>query len=295
MKTIAIINQKGGVGKTTSTANIGSGLTILGKNVLLVDLDPQSHLGHSLGITNHTAGGTVYHVLRGEMSPAEMMIRKDLGARISRLQRPAGQEASQGAPGGAPEDAAEDMAEEESTRLFFTVLPSGIDLAGIDMELATASAREFRLRDALRSLDGQFDFALIDCPPTLGLLALNALTAADIVHIPVQTEYLALESLDKLLDTINRVKQRWNPGLEIGGIIATRFDGRKVLNREVVTKLKEHFGPLMFERVIRENIALAEAPSHGLDIFTYRPRSYGAEDYLRLCEEILERSRRHVF
>ncbi len=277
MKTIAVINQKGGVGKTTSTANIGSGMTILGKNVLLVDLDPQSHLGHSLGITNHSDRGTVYHVLKGQMEPGEALVRKDLGARINRLQ-----------------DSDEGVPESESTRLFFTVLPSGIELAAIDMELSAASAREFRLRDALRSLDGQFDFALIDCPPTLGLLALNALTAADIVHIPVQAEYLALESLDKLLDTVNRVKQKWNPGLEIGGIIATRFDGRKVLNREVVTKLKEHFGSLLFDRVIRENIALAEAPSHGVDIFTYRPRSYGAEDYLRLCEEILERSRRHA-
>ncbi|MEJ2721834.1 MAG: AAA family ATPase, partial [bacterium] len=132
MKTIAVINQKGGVGKTTSTANIGSGLTILGKNVLLVDLDPQSHLGHSLGITNHTGGGTVYHVLRGEMSPAEMMIRKDLGARISRLQREAPQGGSQGAPEDASEQEPEQEPEEESTRLFFTVLPSGIDLAGID-------------------------------------------------------------------------------------------------------------------------------------------------------------------
>jgi chromosome partitioning protein len=277
MKTIAVINQKGGVGKTTSTANIGSGLTMLGKKVLLVDIDPQAHLGHSLGIANHSNGSTVYQVLRGDAGPSNALIRKDLGARTNKPQS---------------DDTGEPNA--ESSQLFFTILPSSIELSGIDMELSAASAREFRLRDALRPLDGQFDFALIDCPPSLGLLALNALTAADLVHIPVQTEYLALESLDKLLDTIDRVKQKWNPGLEIGGIIATRFDGRKVLNREVVTKLKEHFGALLFDRVIRENIALAEAPSHGLDIFTYRPRSYGAEDYLRLCEEILERSRRHA-
>ncbi|UCH84918.1 MAG: ParA family protein [Candidatus Latescibacterota bacterium] len=277
MTTIAVINQKGGVGKTTSTANIGAGLAILGKRVLLVDLDPQSHLGHSLGINNHGNGATVYDVLKGDISASTALVRKELGARIARLQHDE-----------------KGHLDTESQQLFFTLLPSAITLAGIDMELSALSAREFRLRDALRSIDGQYDYALIDCAPSLGLLTLNALTAADLVHIPVQTEYLALESLDKLFDTINHVKHKWNPGLEVGGIIATRFDGRKVLNREVVNKLKEHFGSLVFERVIRENIALAEAPSHGLDIFTYRPRSYGAEDYLRLCEEILERSWRYA-
>ncbi|UCG53033.1 MAG: ParA family protein [Candidatus Latescibacterota bacterium] len=276
METIAVINQKGGVGKTTTTANIGSGLTILGKRVLLVDLDPQSHLGHSLGVTNHGNGSTIYHVLRGEREAREALVQKELGARINR-----------------PNDKGEGAGATES-RLHITVVPSSLDLAGIDMELSTEPEREFLLKNALATVAGDFDYTLIDCPPSLGVLTVNALAAADRVHIPVQTEYLALESLDKLLDTIDRVKQRWNPVLEVGGIIATRFDGRKVLNREVVAKLKEHFGSLLFNRVIRENIALAEAPSHGLDIFTYRPRSHGAEDYLRLCEEIVERTLRHA-
>ncbi len=276
MEIIAVINQKGGVGKTTSTTNIGSGLTILGKRVLLIDLDPQSHLGQSLGLTNGAFEHTVYDVLRGEADATQTLIRKELGAKITRV----------GDGDGGSEEGA-------SSRLYVSLLPSSIALSGVDMELSGVAGKEYLLKKALQSINGQFDFALIDCPPGLGLLTLNALTAANSVYIPVQTEFLALESLDRLLDTINRVKQQWNPGLAVGGIIATRFDRRKVLNRDVVSKLKEHFGPLLFDRIIRENIALAEAPSHGIDIFTYRPRSYGAEDYLRLCEEILERSWRY--
>ncbi len=278
MEIIAVINQKGGVGKTTSTANIGSGLAILGKKVLLVDLDPQAHLGQAMGLGNGGFEYTIYNVLRGDVDVADVLVEKELGARISRADDNQGN----GAAGTS-----------EESRLCVSMVPSSIDLSGVDMEFAAREGREYLLRNALEKVDGRFDYALIDCPPSLGLLTLNALTAANSVHIPVQTEFLALDSLDKLLDTIDRVKQNWNPGLSVGGIIATRFDGRKVLNRDVVSKLKENFGPLLFERVIRENIALAEAPSYGVDIFSYRPKSYGAEDYLRLSEEILERSGRY--
>jgi chromosome partitioning protein len=137
----------------------------------------------------------------------------------------------------------------------------------------------------------EFDRVLIDCPPSLGILSINALAAANRVLIPVQTEFFALESLGKLRDVIEVAKSRFNPDLELAGIIATRYDGRKILNRRVVAEVKQRFGPLLFDTFIRENIALAEAPSCGQDIFTYRPRSYGAEDYLNLCEEILHRYR----
>lgn len=275
MEIIAVINQKGGVGKTTSTANIGSGLAILGKKILLVDLDPQAHLGQAMGIANGGFEYSIYNVLRGDVDLTDVLLEKELGARIAR----ADDDQGNGDAGTGGE-----------SRLSVTMVPSSIDLSGVDMEFAAREGREYLLRNALEKVNARFDFALIDCPPSLGLLTLNALSASDSVHIPVQTEFLALDSLDKLLDTIDRVKQNWNPGLSVGGIIATRFDGRKVLNRDVVSKLKEHFGPLLFDRIIRENIALAEAPSYGVDIFSYRPRSYGAEDYLRLCEEILERS-----
>jgi chromosome partitioning protein len=278
MEIIAVISQKGGVGKTTSTANIGSGLSILGKKVLLVDLDPQAHLGQAMGIANGGFEYTIYNVLRGDVDLADVFVQKELGARIARVDNDSGN-----GGGGA----------EEESRLHVTMVPSSVDLSAVDMEFGGREGKEYLLRNALEKVADRFDFALIDCPPSLGLLTLNALSAASSVHIPVQTEFLALDSLDKLLDTIDRVKQNWNPGLAVGGIIATRFDGRKVLNRDVVSKLKERFGPLLFDRIIRENIALAEAPGYGVDIFTYRPRSYGAEDYLRLSEEILERSGRY--
>ena len=272
METIALINQKGGVGKTTSTANIGSGLTILGKRVLLVDLDPQAHLARTLGIDTTENRHSIYNVLRGDIEPSRAFRKKSLGARLSQTN-------SNGS--------------RETERLFLTVLPSSLELSNADAELSHLSDREYLLKVALEPLSSQFDYVLIDCPPGLGFLSESALTAARRVDIPVQTEYLALEGLRKLVEMVDRVKRRSNNALEIGGIIATRFDGRKLLNREVVDRLKAHFGDKLFKTLIRENISLAEAPSYGEDIFTFHPRSHGAQDYLRLCEEILERSWRH--
>jgi chromosome partitioning protein len=274
MEIIAFINQKGGVGKTTSTANIGSGLAILGKRVLMIDLDPQSHLAHSLGVPVHEVEHSIYDVLRGDVDPKQAFIRRDVGAKINRLR-----------------DGDGDGPRTESENLFFTIIPSSIRLSGIDMEFAMVPRREFLLKSALGTIAGEFDYILIDCPPSLGLLTINALTAARRVNIPVQAEYLALESLGKLTGAIDRIKRDFNETLEIGGIIATRFDGRRLINREVVSRLHDQFGGLLFNTVIRENIAIAEAPSRGVDIFTYRPTSYGATDYLRLSEEVLDRSR----
>jgi len=248
MKTIAIANQKGGVGKTTSVINIGAGLKNLGKRVLLIDLDPQSNLTYSLGLTQKI-DKTVLDILKGKARAGEVVIDKD--------------------------------------RLY--IIPSSINLAGADIELSTIAGRELLLKEALRDVRGM-DYIFIDCPPSLGLLTLNAFTVADEVYIPLQTEYLALQGLNALIKTIDLVKARVTPELNITGVIATRYDKRKLLNKEVIEAIKNKFKDKLFNTFIRDNIALAEAPSFGQDIFTYRPNSHGAEDYLNLCKEIIERS-----
>jgi chromosome partitioning protein len=250
MKTIAIANQKGGVGKTTSTLNIGAGLTRLGKKVLLVDLDPQAHLTYSMGIVAHELTRTIYQVLKGEATVEDVIIDRS-GVKL---------------------------------------IPSTLDLSGADVELSGMPGREFLLREGIDRPRG-FDFILIDCPPSLGLLTLNAFTTAKEVYIPLQMEFLALQGMGKLLQTVEVVKERLNKDLSITGVIGTRFDARKVLNREIEDEVKAHFGNRVFKTLIRENIALAEAPSFGKSIFEYRPDSHGAEDYLALCKEIVERGR----
>jgi chromosome partitioning protein len=258
----AFLNQKGGVGKTTTVVNVGSGLAILGHNVLIIDLDPQGHLTSSLGIEENEINKTIYDVLRGGVDLQQSLVKKKLGARLS--------------------------VNGHDTALHITVVPSNMDLAAGVLVLAHSPERELLLKRAVDDIKDSFDYVLIDCPPSLGLLTTNALASANKVYIPVQTESLALESLNNLQKTIETVIAQYNPDLEIGGLIATRFDGRKVLNRSVVETLKERFGSLFLESMIRENIVLAEAPSVGKDIFTYRPRSYGAADYLNLCQEILD-------
>jgi chromosome partitioning protein len=258
----AFLNQKGGVGKTTSVVNIGSGLTILGKKVLVVDLDPQAHLTGNFGIGQTDIHHTVFDVLRGDVDLNESLVERELGARF--------------------------VINGRDTGLSVSVIPANLDLARAEVVLSRIPNPEYSLKLALAEHADEYDYILIDCPPSLGLLTTNALVAAKKVFIPVQTEYLALESLNNLKETIDSTITSLNPDLEIGGLIATRFDGRKNLNRTVVESLKEQYGSLLLETMIRENIVLAEAPSHGKDIFTYRPRSYGAEDYLNLCLEILD-------
>jgi len=248
MRKIALINQKGGVAKTTSTINIGAGLTLLGKKVMLIDLDPQSHLTYSLGIEAHTLELTVYDLLKNGASPGKTMI----------------------------------------TRGEIKLIPSTLNLAGAEIELASVAGREFLLKEALKDVEG-YDYILIDCGPSLGLLTLNALVATKEVYIPMQTEFLALRGLSRLLETIEIIKTRLNSDLEITGIIGTRYDSRKILNREILDNIKEYFGDKVFNTLIRENISLAEAPSHGQTIFEYARGSHGAKDYLNLCKEIIER------
>jgi chromosome partitioning protein len=259
----AFINKKGGVGKTTSVVNVGAGLTILGKRVLIVDLDPQGHLTGFLGISGDEIGSTVYQVIRGEASAAEAVITRPMRARFR----------SNGS----------------DTRLSLSVIPAGNDLAEAEMVLANAIDREFLLRNAIAEIESDYDYILFDCPPSLGLISINALAASDRVYIPVQTEHLALKSLESLIEEIEKVMSKINSDLTIGGLIATRYDGRKVLNREVVEALRENYGVFMMDTLIRENIALAESPMFGKDIFSYRPKSYGMEDYLNLSLEILGR------
>jgi len=248
MKIISVANQKGGVGKTTSVINMGAGLRSLGKRVLLIDLDPQSNLTYSLGLTQKI-DKTVLDILKGEARAGEVVIYKD----------------------------------------GLYIIPSSINLSGADIELSTITGRELLLKEALRDVKGM-DYIFIDCPPSLGLLTLNAFTVANEVYIPLQTEYLALQGLNALIKTIDLVKARVNGNLNITGVIATRYDKRKLLNKEVVEAIKNKFKDKLFNTFIRDNIALAEAPSFGQDIFTYRPNSNGAKDYLNLCKEIIERS-----
>ena len=247
-KVITISNHKGGVGKTTSTINIGAGLNKLGKKVLLIDLDPQANLSQSLGILEPTS--TIYGVIKGKYKPEPIEILK---------------------------------------RLY--LIPSTLDLSGAEVELFNEPGKEFILREVLEPLREDYDYIIIDSPPSLGLLTINALTATDEVLIPIQAEYLALQGLSKLLDILEKIKNRLNKKLRIGGVFINQYDNRKVLNRNVVASIEAHFKDEIFKTRIRDNIALAEAPAKSLDIFRYQPKSYGAEDYLALSKEILKRSK----
>jgi chromosome partitioning protein len=250
---IAIANQKGGVGKTTTAINLSAALTRLGKKVMLIDIDPGAHATYGLGILAHKLERTIYNVLKGEAAVEDTVI--------------------------------EILIEDKS----MDFLPSSLELAEAEMILFNTPGREFLLSRALSSINS-YDFIFVDCPPSLGLMTLNALVAAGEVFIPLQTEFLALQGLSKLLDSIAIVRERLNPELELMGVVATRYDGRKILNREVVEKIRSYFGEKAYSLPIRENISLAESPSHGLTIFEYSPDSYGATDYQALAQDILDRT-----
>ncbi|MFH1755331.1 MAG: ParA family protein, partial [Candidatus Latescibacterota bacterium] len=262
-ETAAFLNQKGGVGKTTSVVNVGAGLAILGKRVLIVDLDPQGHLTSFLGIDSDEINKTIYDVLCGGVHPQEAMVTKALSARLS--------------------------INGHDSALSLSVIPSNLDFIDAEMVLTHMDQREFVLKKAIAKVSDDFDFILFDCSPSLGLISINALAASQKVFIPVQTEFLALNSLENLLKKIDSIVADLSLDLVIGGLIATRYDGRKVLSRTVVQTLRERFGAMFLDKVIRENIVLAESPRFGKDIFSYRPRSFGAEDYLNLSLELMGR------
>ena len=246
MNIIAIANHKGGVGKTTTTVNLGAGLTRLGKKVLLIDLDSQAQLTNSLGIQPQQLNKTIYNLLKSEVAYNDVIIEKN----------------------------------------NIHLIPSNLNLSGAEIEFSSVAGREYILKESLNGLNG-YDYVLFDCPPSLGLLTLNALTTSNEIYVPIQTEYLALQGMSKLLKAVDVVKKRLNHDIEITGIIATRYDKRKKLNNEVVKKLNQHFGNKLFKTYIRENISIAEAPSFGKSIFEYRPDCNGAMDYLNLSKEII--------
>jgi len=250
MKThvIALANHKGGVGKTTSVVNIGAGLARAGRKVLLVDVDPQSNLTVSLGL-REAPERTVYDVLAGDAEAGEAVLEHKEG---------------------------------------FSFIPSTLDLAGAEIELQSRFGREYVLKEALEPLLGTYEYILLDAPPSLGLLTINALVASTEALVPIQCEFLALHGLTKFLDIVKTV-QKANKTIKLGGVIATRYDARKVLNRDVVETLKKNFSEVLFETMVRDNISLAEAMLAGTSVFSYAPKSYGAEDYGKLVEELIQR------
>ena len=250
-KIIAIINQKGGVGKSTTAINLSAALGELDRQVLLVDLDPQGNASSGLGIEKNLVKNCVYDVLLTDV-PVEQAIIPDV------------------CPG-------------------LDVLPATINLAGAEVELVTEMARESRLKDALGSLRGRYDYIFIDCPPSLGLLTINALVAADKLLIPIQCEFYALEGVTKLLDSMKRVKSRLNPSLDIYGVLLTMYDGRTTLAKQVAEEVRSYFGRIVFNAMIPRTVKLSEAPSFGLPITQYDPTGKGAKSYIDLSKEVIAR------
>lgn len=250
-KIFAIINQKGGVGKSTTAVNLAAALGEMGKEVLLVDLDPQGNSTSGYGIDKRSLSGCVYDVLLGETSAEDVIL-----ANVTK---------------------------------GVDILPSTINLAGAEVELVNEMARENRLKAALGSLRGRYDYILIDCPPSLGLLTINALVAADKLLVPIQCEFYALEGVTKLLDSMKRVKSVLNPSLDIFGIVMTMYDSRTNLSNQVVSEVEAYFGGMVFETKIPRTVKLSEAPSFGQPIIEYAPENKGAQAYQELAREVINR------
>ncbi len=248
-RVLAVVNQKGGVGKTTTSVNLGAALAQAGSRVLLVDLDPQGNATMGSGIDKRTLGRTVYHVLVGLAELPAVRVRAERGG--------------------------------------YDLLPSNRELAGAEIELVELPERESRLKNALSGVLSEYDFVLIDCPPSLSLLTVNALTAAQRVLIPMQCEYYALEGLSDLVGTIKRVRAHLNPRLEIAGLLRTMYDPRNTLSQQVSQQLESHFGDKVYRTLVPRNVRLAEAPSYGVPAVMWDAASKGAQAYLALAREIL--------
>lgn len=250
-KIFAIANQKGGVGKTTTAINLAASLAMESSRVLLVDLDPQGNSTTGLGIDRSQLSGSLYQVLDGTRFIGEVLCQTDIQQLL--------------------------------------LIPATKDLVGAEVELVSADRREYRLKDALASVVAHYDYVLLDCPPSLGLLTLNALTAAESLLIPIQSEYYALEGLSAILDTMNLVQKGLNPSLHLEGIVITMFDSRNRLSHQVVEEIRAHFPDKMFTSIIRRNVRLSESPSYGKPICLYDPTSTGAQDYRDLAKELINR------
>ena len=248
-KTIAIANQKGGVGKTTTSVNLSASLATIGKKVLLIDIDPQGNTTSGVGINKADVNYDIYDVLINDVHPKDAMVQ----TKIPNL----------------------------------VIIPATIQLAGAEIELVPAISREHKLKQSILHVKNDFDYVIIDCPPSLGILTLNSLTASDSILIPIQCEYYALEGLTQLLNTIRLVQKHLNSMLKIEGVLLTMFDARTNLGVQVIEEVRRYFQSKVYNSIIPRNVRLSEAPSHGESIITYDPKSRGAEVYLELAKEVV--------
>ena len=248
-RVISIANQKGGVGKTTTAVNLSASLAVAEKKTLLIDIDPQGNASSGLGISREEVNRSIYHALIDQVPLKDLLRDTELD--------------------------------------FLKIIPSNIDLIGAEIELVPFPNREMRLRNALKEVREEFDFLIIDCPPSLGLITVNSLTASDSVLVPLQCEYYPMEGLSQLLKTIKLIKNSLNPWLKIEGILLTMFDKRNNISHQVTEEVRKHFGPMVFNTVIPRNVRLSECPSFGKPIILYDADSRGAESYLDLAKEVL--------